>query len=221
MKTPRFSGPFKWSALRQQLLSLREDIQSIQKVAGRNVTIDEHRGKGTLINVERVGLATPTGCPVTGTDTTAVISDVGFPCGCIDLTDWGFPGASISCSDSAVNTTTTVGFQPGPPPFWIADPVSPFTVASYTDSTCGHLYFSSDVNQTLLFFCVDNFITILLYDTLDLFATFYAHGVSIGTVASNELTCGEILSYPFPPVYGGPVAVLGVATGGTILISQP
>lgn len=50
MKTPRFSGPFKWSALRQQLLSLREDIQSIQKVAGRNVTIDEHRGKGKVIN---------------------------------------------------------------------------------------------------------------------------------------------------------------------------
>lgn len=51
MKTPRFSGPFRWSVLRQQLLSLREDIQSIQKVAGRNVSIDEHRGKGKVINV--------------------------------------------------------------------------------------------------------------------------------------------------------------------------
>lgn len=51
MKTPRFSGPFRWSALRQQLLSLRDDVQSINKIAGRNVTIDEHRGKGKVINV--------------------------------------------------------------------------------------------------------------------------------------------------------------------------
>lgn len=58
MKTPRFSGPFKWSAVRQQLLSLREDIQSIQKIAGRNVTIDEHRGKGKVINVNRGEQAT-------------------------------------------------------------------------------------------------------------------------------------------------------------------
>lgn len=59
MKTPRFSGPFKWSAVRQQLLSLREDIQSIQKVAGRNVTIDEHRGKGTVINAIRQSVVQP------------------------------------------------------------------------------------------------------------------------------------------------------------------
>lgn len=50
MKTPRFDGPFKWRALRQQLLSLCEDVQSIKKVAGRNITIDEHQGKGSVIN---------------------------------------------------------------------------------------------------------------------------------------------------------------------------
>lgn len=59
MKTPRFSGPFKWSALRQQLLSLRDDVHTIRKVAGRNVTIDEHRGKGKVINARRDRAAVP------------------------------------------------------------------------------------------------------------------------------------------------------------------
>lgn len=64
MNTPRFSGPFKWSALRQQLLSLRDDIHTIRKVAGRNVTIDEHRGKGTVINATRPrGTGTNLDCP--------------------------------------------------------------------------------------------------------------------------------------------------------------
>lgn len=51
MKTPRFEGPFKWSTVRAGLLSLREDVQSIEKVPGHNVTIDEHRSKGKVINV--------------------------------------------------------------------------------------------------------------------------------------------------------------------------
>lgn len=61
MKTPRFSGPFKWSAVRQQLLSLREDIQLIRKIAGQNVTISEHPGKGTIINASRDRAVIP-GC---------------------------------------------------------------------------------------------------------------------------------------------------------------
>lgn len=61
MKTPRFSGPFKWSALRQQLLSLREDLQSIEKLPGHNVTIDEHRDKGKVINVQSDTSRRPTG----------------------------------------------------------------------------------------------------------------------------------------------------------------
>lgn len=98
MKTPRFSGPFKWSALRQQLLSLREDVQSIQKVAGRNVTIDEHRGKGKVINARRDRAAAATGACCVGTDcsirTEASCTEIGGtymgddttcdpnPCGC-------------------------------------------------------------------------------------------------------------------------------------------
>lgn len=61
MKTPRFEGPFKWSALRQQLLSLREDIKSVSKVAGRHVTIDEHRGKGKVINAASDASRRPSG----------------------------------------------------------------------------------------------------------------------------------------------------------------
>lgn len=63
MKTPRFEGPFKWSALRQQLLSLREDVQSIRKLAGRNVTVDERPGKGTVINVTRERPGAAGECP--------------------------------------------------------------------------------------------------------------------------------------------------------------
>lgn len=62
VKTPRFSGPFKWSKVRAQLLSLREDIQTIKKVAGRNVTVDEHPGKGTIINVQRRAAPAPGTC---------------------------------------------------------------------------------------------------------------------------------------------------------------
>lgn len=78
MKTPRFTGPFKWSALRNQLLSLREDIQSARKVAGRHVRISEYPGKGTVIDVDttarRPGPAVPTGaccaCDDTCSETT-------------------------------------------------------------------------------------------------------------------------------------------------------
>lgn len=81
MKTPRFSGPFKWSALRQQLLSLRDDVHTIRKIAGRNVTIDEHRGKGKVINASRDRGVTPspTGCALPGGECPhAVCFDVQF-----------------------------------------------------------------------------------------------------------------------------------------------
>jgi hypothetical protein len=51
VKTPRFSGPFKWLKVRDQLLSLREDVQSVQKIAGENVDLNVYPGKGTVINV--------------------------------------------------------------------------------------------------------------------------------------------------------------------------
>lgn len=61
VKTPRFEGPFKWSALRQRLLSLREDVQSIRKLAGRNVTVDEYPGQGSVINISDTSARRPTG----------------------------------------------------------------------------------------------------------------------------------------------------------------
>lgn len=91
MKTPRFSGPFKWSALRQQLLSLRQDIRSIQKVAGRNVTIDEHRGKGAVINARRdratAGATTGACCADDGSCSITTID------GCIGI----FQGIGTTC----------------------------------------------------------------------------------------------------------------------------
>lgn len=106
MKTPRFSGPFRWSALGQQLLSLREDVQSIQKIAGRNVTIDEYPGKGTIINVSRSRQEAPAvgGCENTKD---VIFSGVSIRSDCLGP-DFCFAGEpSIVLSEVSFNGTTT------------------------------------------------------------------------------------------------------------------
>lgn len=104
MKTPRFSGPFKWSALRQQLLSLREDIQSIQKVAGRNVTVDEHRGKGMVINArrDRAAAGAATGACCVGSDCSIQTAD---DCAAMGGT---YQGDDTTCESNPCCPTTDV-----------------------------------------------------------------------------------------------------------------
>lgn len=53
MKTPKFTGPFQWGSVRKQLLSLRDDVKSVQKTAGKNIDIDVHPGKGTVLHAIR------------------------------------------------------------------------------------------------------------------------------------------------------------------------
>lgn len=85
MKTPRFEGPFRWGKVRAQLLSLRDDAQSIRKISGRNVTIDKEQGKGSVVNAHRSRVVPS--CPPSVTFT---VSGVTVGCGCIPSGDFGF-----------------------------------------------------------------------------------------------------------------------------------
>ncbi len=55
--------------LKQQLTDLRFDVQSVQKIKGRNIRLDEHPGKGTVVNADRVALRAPSDCPPPVPDT--------------------------------------------------------------------------------------------------------------------------------------------------------
>lgn len=152
---------------------------------------------------------------------TANVAGISFPCGCIDLGPFGFAGNSIVATDNAVNGIQILGFVPGPPDTWSTSGVAPFDISSYSDGHCGHFFFSGTVNQSILVACVSGSTTVLIYDSGDLFATFYATGASFGSSVSNQLSCGQIVTDPFPLGYGGPAAVLGVASGGSVTLTQP
>lgn len=51
--TPKFEGKFKWRAFRKQLMSLRQDAMTIQKLAGENIKVNPYPGKGSVVDVQR------------------------------------------------------------------------------------------------------------------------------------------------------------------------
>ncbi len=79
MNLDSFTGPGSTPSRRKFWDKITQAVNASQKVAGRNVSVSEHQGKGTLINVTRERPVTPppTGCPATIT-----FSGVEFCCAC-------------------------------------------------------------------------------------------------------------------------------------------
>jgi hypothetical protein len=104
--------PPRWE---KWLSSVREGILSAQPRAGRHVTIDEHPGKGTVINVERPR-GTPSGTCDPCTDEEKTVDFSGILLNyetCIEYPDLG--GSTVLHFDDDINTTYSVfGFGPDP-----------------------------------------------------------------------------------------------------------
>lgn len=72
MNLEKFTGPGSTPSRRRFWNNARDTVISLQKVAGRNVSTDEHPGEGTVINIARDGGGppTPTGACCTDGDCT-------------------------------------------------------------------------------------------------------------------------------------------------------
>ncbi len=93
MNLDSFTGPGSTPSRRRFWDKVTQAVNASQKVAGRNVSVSEHQGMGTLINVIRGRGVTPPGCPC------IVFTDVEFCCSSDDPSTGYFEDAGTHPCD--------------------------------------------------------------------------------------------------------------------------
>ncbi len=83
MNLKPFTGPGSTPSRRRFWDKVTQAVIASQKVAGRFVTVDEHPGKGTVINVADNRRPTPTPPPPTGCPTSITFDGIEFCCSCV------------------------------------------------------------------------------------------------------------------------------------------
>ncbi len=224
-----FTGPGSTPSRRRFWDKVTDTVNASRKIAGRYVTVSEHKGKGTLINVADTSARRAVGgiCPET---MTATFSDIVVDCGCqlppIESVNY------VNVTDIAVNQDFTSD-TPEDCHFFFFDPDPPqiaHVLARCDSNTCdGFCADDFDDTQGLQIFFVDG-VWRIWYQTfilLNAFLFYYKAAGSIGsppTGVTNQITtCGDRPwdSDPdFATLFGSPAAdVYAVGHGGTIIIT--
>ncbi len=81
MNLKPFTGPGSTPSRRRFWDKVTQAVIASQKVAGRHVTVDEHQGMGTVINVADTSARRGGGTP--STDLCVTFSGITSPCGCV------------------------------------------------------------------------------------------------------------------------------------------
>lgn len=225
------------TALRREFWrKVHEAVRTIQKSAGRNVSIDERRGFGTVINVDRkVRAPAPSDCPCLK----VVFSGVTFDCGCIDNGD----GTSSEITDHAFNDQSPLPMAVAhgnccgapncfsPCAFWTPDGSSVnLDVRSrnwFSNNTCtgtpgsdGNVRVSPIIMRSGgVWYVLAGLVEI---GGATLLAMFSGHGPSLGSISNDITTCGVVsITNPIVACLGGGITtVYAVAHGGTATITQ-
>ncbi len=215
MNLETFTGPGSTPSRRRFWDKVTQAVIASQKIAGRFVTVDEHLGKGTVINVADTSARRrpPSGgCPDPMCPRTVAVDSIVMDCGCIDLSLIGSSGSvEFSAFSNAGSPYTTGGSEP-----CIANPSVSCHVKVWSSSDCSGSPAESDSTQVLIVSCFNDKIEVMILGsdiTTELLVSFYNDNVTLGVAASNLATCGSVIT-------GTSLGnVLGVAHGGTVTVT--
>ncbi len=210
MNLAPFTGPGSTPSRRRFWDQVTQAVIASQKVAGRHVSVDEHLGKGTVINVaDNRRSAQPAGCPPEGAEITVTLSDVVIDCGCITAF-----ATSFQIISAVVNGTYVL--TGGPSEWSGAGGAIHFKNWAGNEDCSGDPTSEGTTDATVLLVC--NSETGILRFIYATGAAGFFYSVDLATVLSrsNEFTsCGQAIVTD--GIYGG--TVFGAGHGGTVTIS--
>jgi len=215
-----FTGPGSTASRRSFWDKVTAAVNASQKVPGSNVSVDEHPGMGTVINVDRVRHT------ISGSCSDAITIDVSFSgitlCeGCLDATPFGF-GYSINnlTATGIINDTFTLTSFGSPLCdgsigwFYITDNRINYDIY-FTDSCAGDPT-NQDDGFIVYAKCLDGIIELWLLGTSNSTVLFYATGITDLTDVPNTTVCASIVPDPndacFPDTNDFVIASGGTAT---------
>lgn len=215
--------PPRWE---RWLSSVRASILASQPQAGRHVSIDEHPGKGTVINVDDTSARRPSGgggvCPDVET-VTATLSGITLNCGCIDIYDGEtFLGQWLWSDPYGINTSYALTRDGFDPTHWFLDPAGLLHIKTwtFTEPNCptDPPFIEDDIEFHMHAYCVDG--------TWNLFVTFGASPISlffygIGTTGSTMMNAVPHCGFPqfVLDMGGSSLGFIGANTDGSAVIS--
>lgn len=159
---------------------------SLQKKDGRNVSVDERPGRGTVINVIRERGEAELNCP-TGDEITVEFSGI-VSCGCIDQS-----GQSTTGTDLGSLNNTYVLPRISSTEFALTLPAL-FNYKLWNNSTCSGPPDLDQNNDTIVYArCIEasGFWTVSIQDTVSFFFAFF--GSEASTTLPNEASCAPFL----------------------------
>jgi hypothetical protein len=216
-----FSGSGSTPKRKRFWNQLHAAVLSARKLPGRHVSVDEHPGKGSVINVYDTSArrGQPAGaCPPDSATLHVQFTGITFGCGCLNVASLGLGFSSVTFTDLGVNTGFNV------PPYaagqWnlIADAVAYVSLQEwFSSTTCAGTPDTTEpwgVNIRLV--CSGGLMDVYMVIGGNPFGVFYSTGnPSVnGMSVSNSLACADYRSWsPYAQNY------LKVATGGTATIT--
>ncbi len=105
-----FTGPGSTPSRRRFWDQVTAAVNASRKIAGRHVTVSEHEGKGTLVNVDDTSLRRPPPSGVCIESITLEIVDVTMDCGCLAAGSQSFIATGSVNTTLIIPLTTDLGF---------------------------------------------------------------------------------------------------------------
>ncbi len=199
MNLDSFTGPGSTPSRRRFWDKVTQSVIASQKVAGKNVSVDEHQGYGTIISVnpQRQGGGV---CPPDDVTLTVVIAGVTFDCGCTDLVDGsGHSGIVTNVSINGTFMVPSAGFGS-----WALTPAGQIHEQVYDAEECaGSLILDEDLDMNLFVDCADGVFTVEFSDPLR-WTVFFGSG---SATVTNAITCGEDHAGSTGAAHGGTATI--------------
>ncbi len=207
MNLDKFTGSGSTPSRREFWDKVAEAVLSLQKCEGRNASVDEHQGLGTVIHFPDQTPSSPTGCASLG-DPTCTFTGITLDCGCISdgidgPVDWqdGEFGPSYEINQAITLTSGLFGCSPcSDEACWsfFGSPIDPRPIVGW-HLGCAGLTAGVDVWGFVLCNGDTELEVALLASHGDDPQPIFFHGIGTRDVPiSNDLVCGGgLFNFPF------------------------
>lgn len=192
MQLEKFIGPGSLPSRRKVWDSVVDVVLASQKRQGKNITVDEREGYGSVINANReVGTPAPTGCPGEDVDEITVAFTGIVPCSCLGSGSESFLGTDLGGLNGSfvLPRISSTAFQLARGPLYRVTKWSPAT-----DCT-GDIEFEHESDVLVFASCnPDTEVwTVAIQDQGDFFFAFF------GQSAANPVPAEGVCNFPTSP----------------------
>lgn len=186
MDLEKFTGGGSTPSRRRFWDQAAQSVMSLQKIGGRNVTVDEHPGKGSVINIadtsaRRAGPGPVLNCP-TGDTITVTFSDI-VSCGCLTDGTLSYMGTDLGGINAPFTLTRF-----SPTEFSVTDNL--FNYKRWSSTDCSGSPTIDENNDIIVYArCIEasGVWTVSIQDTTTFFFAFFASDAA--TTLTNETSC--------------------------------